>query len=170
MKIKSGLVWKTSSHELIGFSADVESFDQIVYDFLQENETDKLATYVNQWMYISIDGLSFPCSFYYNASNLNAQTLFNQFQQVVEACEAVGRPVHAINFDAGGSNSSLLSAFRDWENIPDNEVWLSEEFMSFVHPVDPSRRVYAFFCSTHGLKNLRNALFNSQERKLQEWN
>jgi hypothetical protein len=138
MKVKSGLVWRSSNHELVGFANDLKKIDEIISEFVLEKENDKLETYINQWLYRSIKGLCFPCNFFYNDSHLNAYTLFNQFKTVVEGCESIDRMVFALSFDAGGSNTSLLNAFREWQQIPDNMNWLDLKFISIPHPIDPS--------------------------------
>jgi hypothetical protein len=67
-KLKAGLWWKTTSHELIGFADDVNSFDNIVFSFLHDanGPSHDLATFVNQWIYRSSCGMTFPCKFFYN--------------------------------------------------------------------------------------------------------
>ena len=71
-KLKSGIWWRTRCHEVIGFADDVNSFDEIIHHFLEDAEgqgpTNKLTTYVNQWIYRSSCGMTFPCEFFYNSS------------------------------------------------------------------------------------------------------
>jgi hypothetical protein len=78
-KLKAGLWWKTTSHELIGFADDANSFDNIVHSYLKDADDPghDLATYVNQWIYRSSCGMTFPCELFYNSTSLNGQTLFN---------------------------------------------------------------------------------------------
>jgi hypothetical protein len=53
MKLQSGIVMPTKNHALVGFADNIESFDDIVDDFLNESNNEeeekgaKLATYVN---------------------------------------------------------------------------------------------------------------------------
>jgi hypothetical protein len=65
---------------VVGFADDVNSFDEAVHHFLEDAEgqgpTNELATYVNQWIYCSSCGMSFPCKLFYNTTSLNVQTLF----------------------------------------------------------------------------------------------
>jgi hypothetical protein len=71
-KLKTGLWWKTTSHELIGLAGDVNSFDYIVHSYLKDADDPghNLTTYVNQWIYRSSCGTTFPCDFFYNSISL----------------------------------------------------------------------------------------------------
>ena len=138
----------------------------MILDLVNRKDDDNLeggalATKVNQWMYHSSDGLLFPCNFYFNDGRLNATDCFTQLTQTVQACEAINRHVVGLNLDAGGSNASLVSSIAISNKIADDALILDDKHISFKHPLHPDKKIYFFFCATHGLKNLRNALLHS---------
>ena len=71
-KLKAGLWQKTKSHELIGFADDGSSFDDIINSLLKDDDgpSNDLATYMNQCIYCSSCGMTFPCEFFYNSGFL----------------------------------------------------------------------------------------------------
>jgi hypothetical protein len=155
MKLESGIVMQTQNHALVGFADDIESFDDIVHDFLNESNDEeeekgaKLATYVNQWMYHSSDGTFFACEFLYNSGSLSGTTLLNQWLRQVKYCEAIDHLVLGTKSDAGGGNVSLFSAFRSFAKIPNEDYWIDEEFVRVPNPVDPARWIYLWHCTTY---------------------
>jgi hypothetical protein len=96
---------------------DVNSFDDIVHSYLKDADDPghNLATYVNQWIYRSTCGMTFPCERFYNSTSLNGQTLFNQWYCVVSSCEAIGRNVLGTSCDAGGGNASFFFCLPEVE-------------------------------------------------------
>ena len=73
LKLKAGLWRKTPSHKLIGFADDVNSFKDILFSLLQDTNVPRhdLAKSVNQWIYRSSCGMTFPCKSFYNSTSLN---------------------------------------------------------------------------------------------------
>ena len=87
---------RTKDHSLVGIASDLNSIDEIVSDLLDEKKTDesfdpKVATYVNQWMYQSNDGILIPLEFWYNNGKLKGHTLWNQLERSIELCEMSNR-------------------------------------------------------------------------------
>ena len=64
---------------------------------------------------------------------------------------------------ARGPNKGLIKLLTV-EKIP-RKGWLLSDYISFVNPCDCNRLIFLIFCATHGLKALRNALFNSKQHK-----
>jgi hypothetical protein len=143
---------------------DVNSFDDIVHSYLKDADDPghNLATYVNQWIYRSTCGMTFPCERFYNSTSLNGQTLFNQWYCVVSSCEAIGRNVLGTSCDAGGGNASFFFAFRKWKKIAVEDCWISKEFIKAPHPFNPRRWIFRWHCTAHLMKSMRNALYNSK--------
>jgi hypothetical protein len=104
----------SSSHELIGFADDVNSFDYIIFSFLQDanGPSHNLPTYVNQWIYRSSCGMTLPCEFFYDSTSLNGQTVVNQWYPVVSSCKAIRCKVLRTSSDAGGGNVSFFLPFK----------------------------------------------------------
>ncbi|KAL7537399.1 hypothetical protein ACHAXR_010210 [Thalassiosira sp. AJA248-18] len=75
-------------------------------------------------------------------------------------CETVGSRVLGFVCDAGGNNARLFTLLRDKMPIPEGG-WVPIETVKTENPSDPNRNIYLFHCSTHDLKNIRNALYTS---------
>jgi hypothetical protein len=106
--------------------------------------------------------MTFPCDCFYNSTSLNGQTLLDQWYRVVCSCEAIGRKVLGTSCNAGGGNASFFSAFRKWKKIAVKDCWISEESIKAPHPFDPRRWTFLWHCTTHLMKSVRNALYNSK--------
>ena len=99
---------------------------------------------------------------FFNDGSLSGDELTEQVYHVIGCCELVGLKVFGICSDAGGSNKKLYSDFLDEKNFKQQNLgWLKEECISIENPTDPSRKIYLFYCSVHGLKAIRNCLLNS---------
>lgn len=121
--------------DLAGFSTNTSSLDNILKEFVNNTESDQLASYVNQWMVHILDNCCIPVGYYYNKGNLNGQTLFDQFQHVVEAVEATGYYIYGLSLDAGGSNVGLVTALQTAE-FPESDSWIDSLLTTIQHPSD----------------------------------
>jgi len=164
MKLQEDILINVKSNKMVGFTEDFICKKKIIQNLLDEDKIDNFkepAKYVNQWRYRSVQGRSFNCEFWYNNGSLNGETLLEQFTQVVINCEIVGCRVLGFCCDAGGGNTGLMTHLRGGIDIPDEVGWLSEDIIRTPNPYDPSRYIFLFHCSTHGMKAMRNQLFTS---------
>jgi hypothetical protein len=82
--------------------------------------------------------------------------------QVVCGYEKIGVKIYGIVCDAGGSNRGFFKLLRDGLKLVLVGVERVETgYLTFINPYDTSRRIAIFNCSTHNLKNVRNALLES---------
>ena len=164
MKLQQDIVVNVSSNKMVGFSEDFVSRKKILKNLLDEDKLDnfcKPATHVNQWRYRSVNGRTYNCEFWFNAGSLDGETLIEQFNQVVIRCETVGSRVLGFVCDAGGNNARLMKLLRDKTKVPEGS-WVPINVVTTANPYDPKNRsICLFHCSTHDLKNIRNALYTS---------
>jgi hypothetical protein len=67
--------------------------------------------------------------------------------------------------DENNEHARLFKLLRSGNEPEASLNWLNEqEHVSFPNPADPTRRVAMFHCTTHGLKNMQNALLNSNSK------
>ncbi len=165
MKLKDGVVFRTKTNEPVGLANDMLDLETLLRRVLSdEGHTLEAATYVNQWQYVAItkDGIEFVLlEHFFNNGSLTAKTLSNQFRHVVFMCETVKMRVSGLCFDAGGNNSRFFIDVHGYKKVGRN-AWLNDEDCYIVHPLDPSRRIYIWFCTTHGMKAMRNQFLSSQ--------
>jgi hypothetical protein len=161
MHLKAGLWWNSANHDLCGFEGNCKDFDGEVWDLLLSSTrpVTKLATKVNQYKFRSVTGKTFNCEYFYNPGALTGKTTVKQCLMVIKSLEAINCRVYGITTDAGGSNAKLFQLLR--EGLLAENVWLSDDMLSFVNPCDPSRRIWLWHCTTHLLKALRNQLLAS---------
>lgn len=163
MKLQKDIVINVKNGKIVGFTQDSVDMKKIINNLIDGKEIesfDKPATYVNQWLYRSINGRTYRCEFFYNDGSLTGDTLLKQFNQVVIRCELAGSIVLGMVCDAGGNNARLFKLLRG-RAVLGEESWLDEELVCVENPYDPSRHICLFHCSTHDLKAMRNALFTS---------
>jgi len=98
--------------------------------------------------------------YFFNQGKLSAAQLHDQVMHVIRSCEFIGARVYGLCADAAGPNAALFSYLTGGKQT--EESWLPDEYVSFVNPCDPSRRVALFHCMTHGGKSMRNQLRNSR--------
>jgi len=167
MKLKHGVLWNSQTGEACGLADDMLELNVVLKRLLSdEGDVVKPAVYVNQWRYISIRAgkpEGWNCGFFYNDGSLTGGTLLRQFDHVTVCCESIGSKVYGLVLDAGGNNAKFTSRLRDDKKLDDEATWIDEELCYTPNPVDPTRRIYTWFCMTHLLKAMRNQLFASQQ-------
>ena len=165
MKLKKDVIINVKSGAVVGLTDDFTSQKKIIKNWLDEDKPNDMvepATHVNQWQYRSVTGRTFNCEFFYNGGSLSGNALLEQFTRVVMNCELVGSKVLGLVCDAGGNNARLMNLLRRSGTGFPNTAWVEEDDVRTVNPFDTSRYIYLFHCSTHDLKNMRNALFKSK--------
>jgi hypothetical protein len=87
---------------------------------------------------------------------------FITIQHVICGYEKIGVKIYGVVCDAGGSNRGLFKLLRDGLKLVIVGVErVAPGYVKFINPYDPSREIAIFNCSTHNLKNVRNALLES---------
>jgi hypothetical protein len=81
---------------------------------------------------------------------------------VVSCYEAIHCKIVGFECDAGGQNARLLAYLRGCRELGIG-AWLDDNLVLVRNPSDPSRFIACWFCATHQLKNMRNALLNSRQ-------
>jgi hypothetical protein len=120
---------------------------------------------VNQYRFRSANNHTHTGEFFFNNGSLSGDELLRQVKQVIFGYEIIGVRIYGIVCDGGGNNARLFKLLRSGNEPTEGESWLKEEHVSFLNPADPTRRIAMFHCTTHGLKNMRNALLNSAPKK-----
>jgi hypothetical protein len=172
MKLKTGVFWRTSDHTVCGFaSANQNSTIRTVLTDMVQNADDGMeefhdlsspAVYVNQWRFRSIKNVIHNSNFFFNSGSLDGNELLSQMTHVVCGYEKIGVKIYGIVCDAGGSNRGLFKLLRDGLKLVLFGVErVAPGYVKFINPYDPSRDIAIFNCSTHNLKNMRNALLES---------
>lgn len=164
MKLQKDVAINIKTGETVGFSRDFFDVKKILRDLLADDSkiaTTEPATYVNQYRYRGTNGRSFNCNFWFNSGSLPGNVLIQQFIRVVIHCEMVGSRVFGFVCDAGGNQGKLTAMLREDTDVPEDVGWISEDCVRTLNPYDPSRYIYLFPCSTHGVKAFRNQLFTS---------
>ena len=118
-----------------------------------------MSVYANQWRFRSTKGVVHNADFYYNKGSLDGNEIIRQFIDVVSAYELMGVKIYGIVSDGGGGNTKFFNMISNYK--PLKAKWISKECLSTINPVDPSRKIYIWSCSTHSLKALRNNLFRT---------
>jgi hypothetical protein len=166
MKLKQGIIWNSQTGEAYGLAEDMLDLQSILRRFFsEEGNVIKPAEYVNQWMYTSFTGGKLDrwmCSHFFNDGSLTGTTLHNQFNYVVWCCESIGSRVYGVCLDAGGNNRKFAWLLRMLKKISETTYWVDDECCYGPNIWDPSRRLYVWFCNTHGLKAMRNQLLASK--------
>ena len=76
--------------------------------------------------------------------------------------ESIGCELLGVSMDAGGCNARFAEEFfRELKKIG-HESWLEDKDCYSGNFLDPSRRIYVWFCITHLMKAFRNAPLASQ--------
>ncbi len=172
LQIKSTLCWNTKTHELVGFTSDSYTLDflselKALEEYNKEdgqakNELgdDNIAKKVNQWRLRTVKGIHHNGEFWFNNGSLTGDELMWQFKHVVSCYEAVGIRILGFECDAGGQNARLLKYLRK-DNELGNKGWLTRENILITNPANINNSIAVWFCATHQLKNMRNALLRS---------
>jgi hypothetical protein len=182
MKLKTGVFWQTSDHTVCGFASSKQNstIRTVLSDMVQNSDdgteefydTSAPAVYVNQWRFRSVYNVTHNSNFFFNCGSLDGKELLSQMIHVVCGYEKIGVKIYGIVCDAGGSNRGLFKLLREGlKPVLAGVERVAPEHLMFKNPHDPSRRIAIFNCSTHNLKNVRNALlesdFPSGKRKFQ---
>jgi hypothetical protein len=173
MKLKTGIFWRTSDHTVCGFASSHQNstIRSVLSDIMVQNgddsteafhDTSAPAVYVNQWRFRSVYNVIHNSNFFFNCGSLDGNELLIQMMHVVCGYEKIGVKIYGIVCDACGSKRGLFKLLRDGLKL----VLVGVErvvpsYLTFINPYDPSRRIAIFNCSTHNLKNVRNALLES---------
>jgi len=183
MQLKSGIYWNTLSHKLVGFASDsnelnlakeIEILNNLVDGKIDEKystsecseslDTNNVkAKKVNQWHFRSIKGVIHNAEYFFNSGSLTGNELMHQFMHVVSCYKAIGVQILGCICDAGGQNSQLFNYLQCLTPLDDNS-WLSNDCVLVKNPAIPSQKIAVWFCATHQLKNMCNALLNASSK------
>lgn len=147
VKIKEGLVFDTSSWELIGFT---EAFEEN----MESQPIDRLATHVLQFFYRSLFfKFDFPCA-YFLTQGASAVQLNRIFWLGVSLLHGYGFEVLLVCCDGASSNRTFYT------------MNTSNKFHS--EGINPFSKYPIFYMSDppHLMKKLRNNLFNSGLKRI----
>ncbi|EJK59784.1 hypothetical protein THAOC_19955 [Thalassiosira oceanica] len=163
--ISQGMVTNSKNNVSRGITNDFFELRRVMSNITDSDtieSMDRPATKVNQWWFRATNGRMFCVMSFFNAGSLSGDVILRQLIAVIMACEAVGSRVFLFACDAGGANQGTFKSLRGNEAIPDDMVWLDDEYIRFINPYDPSRWIYLTHCSTHNLKNMRNRVKESK--------
>ena len=167
IKLKNGLAWNCMNNEVTGFICDQintnHMFENILGVSLKKTDKKKqLAVYANQWRFRSTTGIIHNSNFYFNTGSLDANEITKQFIDVLLSYEFLNIKILGIVSDGGGGNENFFRTMTN--NIPMTGPWPGLDTISFVNPIDTTRKVYIWSCGTHSLKAIRNNLYRSQPK------
>ena len=112
-------------------------------------------------MFRSVNGVTYVLEFWYNPEQLNGNELLMQCDQIVMRLEMIGVRVLRLVSDAGSINSRLFRLLRTRLDVSSEGAWLPADRIRTPNVYDPTRFIYLFHCTTHGLKAMRNQLYGS---------
>ena len=98
--------------------------------------------------------------FFYSSGSLSDKDIAKRVFHVIKSLEAIDCRVHGLVSDAGGNNAKLYALLR--EHLTEEGLWADPGLVSFMNPVEPTRRIWLWYCTTHLLKALRNQLLASK--------
>lgn len=168
MKLKGEVLLNTSNNEVVGVTEEFCSTKRILTSMIDGNavgESYQPTTHVNQWRFHDVNGKTYNLCFWFNPGTLSGDELLDQFHEVLIRCEKANCKVLGMTSDAGGNNARLFRLLRGDTMMPEGG-WVDMEYIRFKNPFKITRNeldrfIYLFFCSTHGLKAMRNQLFTS---------
>ena len=164
IKLKNGISFNCKSKEIVGFIPEEMDTKNMLENILDMNKKHKkgkvVSVYANQWRFRSTKGLVHNSDFYFNNGSLNGNELVRQFIDVVTSYESIGIKIYGIVSDGGGGNTKIFNMISEYN--PGKSKWMNNKCLRTLNPVDPSRYIYIWSCSTHSLKALRNNLYRSQ--------
>lgn len=100
---------------------------------------------------------------FFNGGGLNNSDIRWQFLHVLCNLEIINRKVLGFVTDANSNNVTAMQTMSQSNCKPNyNAPVLTEKEISVVNPCSTKVRIYFFLCSTHQLKNMRNALQSSR--------
>jgi hypothetical protein len=120
----------------------------------------KPAMYVNLWRLRTTRNVTQSCEFFFNTGSLSGDELLRQFMRVSAHYELIGVQILGLLSDAAGQNARLFHLLRSGKTVGASGYPSIEE-VSFPNPVNPTRSVATYHCSTHNLKACRNQLSHS---------
>jgi hypothetical protein len=176
MKLKTGVFWRTSDHTVCGFASSNQNstIRTVLSDMVKNGDsgTEEFhdlsapAVYVNQWRFRSVYNVIHNSNFFFNCGSLDGNELLSQMIHVVCGYEMIGVKIYGLVCDAGGSNRGLFKLLREGLKLELVGVdRVAPGYVTFINPYDPSRTIALFNCSTHNVKNVRNALLESDSPK-----
>ncbi|EJK72638.1 hypothetical protein THAOC_05811 [Thalassiosira oceanica] len=163
--ISQGMVTNSKNNVSRGITNDFFELRRVMSNITDSDtieSMDRPATKVNQWWFRATNGRMFCVMSFFNSGSLSGDVILRQLIAVIMACEAVGSRVFLFACDAGGANQGTFKSLRGNKAIPDEMVWLDDEYIRFINPYDTSRWIYLTHCSTHNLKNMRNRVKESK--------
>ncbi len=165
-KLYTDCVWKRDAEETTDTSG--ENNEAATASPKEEIPDDTKSSYsvslsVNQFRFRSAANHTHTGEFFYNNGSLSGDELLRQIKQVIMGYEMIGVRIIGLSCDGGGNNARLFKLLRFGKSPKDDQCWLDDDLVSFPNPADPTRSIAMFHCTTHGLKNLRNALHSSQQ-------
>ena len=165
IKLKNGIMWNCMNNEVTGFVEEDLKMKDLLNNILDKKDDKKvdgkqLSVYANQWRFRSTRGITHNSNFYFNKGSLDSNEITKQSIDVLSSYELMGIQIHGIVSDGGGGNEKFFRSIV--ENSTPVEDWSSNKNISFINPIDVSRRIYVWSCGTHSLKAVRNNLYRSQ--------
>ena len=79
-------------------------------------------------------------NFYFNKGSLDANEITKQFIDVFLSYEILGIKILGIVSDGGGGNENFFCIMTN--NLPMLGSWPNREAISFVNPVDVTRKIF----------------------------
>ena len=157
IKIKSGLIYRKSSGEIIGFTemGDLNEEIERFKDTCEKTDADDrdFATYVNVFMVRGIcSKLCYPFG-YHAGLGFSADQLFPLVWEATYVLESIGFYVRAWVCDGASPNRKFFKI-----NALKEDYWTWNLF-------DPTRKIFLFSDTPHLLKTTRNNLENSLANK-----
>ena len=167
IKLKSDLAFNCKNNEVIGFVANSGTIDLraefaslLANDELPtDGKSKELAMNANQWRFRSLHNKTHNLEFFFNSGSLSSSELLRHFNHVVACYELSGVRIMGLVLDAGRLNAGLLKFLRKGEKVEGS--WPSDSCLYSLNPMDPTRKIYHFHCSTHDQKSMRNSLHRS---------
>ena len=124
-----------------------------------EKKEPEVTQYVNQWRFRSVRTEVRNLEFYFNEGNTTGNEMLRQFLHVVMCLSMIDIHVAGVLLDAAGNNRRFVRCLLNGENkVVDG--WIVRCSCDNVFLGSP-HQIYAWFCSTHNLKSLRNQLLSS---------
>lgn len=143
MHLQGDVVLNSSGNRTIGFSNDFVCRKKIFKSLLDQNEVPNNhlpAIKVNQWMFRSVNGVTYLLEFWFNPELLNGNELLVQCDQIVLRLEMIGVRVLGLVSDAGSNNSRLFRLNR-------SRLGVSEEGACFLW-TGSEHRIYMIHLAT----------------------
>jgi hypothetical protein len=163
MKLNENIIWNMHMHEAKGFTSAYRDLDGCIRNIFCGDEVQKPATEVNLWKYRSMENVIVDCEFFYSGGDMTNADVCKQFLNVLTCLELIQCRVFGLSTDGNSVNVRAMKILSDTDmEIPNDQEWLDERYVSMKHPLDHSRRIFFWLCSTHQIKSMRNQLWTSR--------